>query len=121
MRFFRKKVNKMIKFKNMWKSINVYKKSKRNIKEVNYDEIILNEYILIDVRSRREFRENHLNGAINIPLPEVKKSIERYVKDKSKKILVYCEYGGRSARAVEMLGELGYISVYNLKGGLEKI
>ena len=106
----------MIKFKNMWKTINMCKINKRNIKEVNY-----NECILIDVRSRREFSENHLDGAINIPLPEVKKTIERYVIDKSKKILVYCEYGGRSARAVEILDELGYTNVYNLKGGLEKI
>ena len=97
------------------------KKSKRNMKEVNYNEINLNEYILIDVRSRREFRENHLDGAINIPLPEVKKDIENYIKDKSKKILIYCEYGGRSARAVEILYRLGYINAYNLKGGLEKI
>lgn len=119
--FFRKKVNKMIRFIDMWKTINMCTKNKRNIKEVNYNEINLNEYILIDVRSRREFSENHLNGAINIPLPEVKKNIERYVRDKSKKILVYCEYGGRSARVVEILDELGYINVYNLKDGLEKI
>ena len=114
-------MNKMIKFTNMWKTINMCKKSKRNIKEVEYNEINLNEYMLLDVRSRREFSENHLNGAINIPLPEVKRNIEKYVKDKSKKILVYCEYGGRSARAVKILEELGYINVYNLKGGLEKI
>ena len=114
-------MNKMIKFTNMWKTINMCKKSKRNIKEVEYNEINLNEYMLLDVRSRREFSENHLNGAINIPLPEVKRNIEKYVKDKSNKILVYCEYGGRSARAVRILEELGYINVYNLKGGLEKI
>ena len=119
--FFRKKVNKMIRFINMWKTINVCKKNKRNIKEVEYNEINLNEYILIDVRSRREFSEEHLDGAINIPLPEVKKNIGRYVIDKNKRILVYCEYGGRSARAVKILEELGYINVYNLKGGLEKI
>lgn len=119
--FFRKKVNKMIKFTNMWKTINMCKKSKRNIKEVDYNEINLNEYIVIDVRSRREFSENHLNGAINIPLPEIKKNIEKYVKDKTKKILVYCEYGERSARGARILEQLGYIYVYNLKGGLENI
>ena len=108
-------------FTNMWKTFEMCKKNKRNIKEVEYNEIGPSEYILIDVRSRREFCEKHLDGAINIPLPEVKKNIGRYVIDKSKKILVYCEYGGRSARAVEMLDKLGYINVYNLKGGLEKI
>ena len=119
--FFRKKVNKMIKFKDMWKTINMCKKNNRNIKEVTLNEINLNEYIIIDVRSRREFKENNLNGSINIPLPEVKRKAESYVQDKQKKILVCCEYGGRSARAVEILEQLGYKEVYNLKGGLENI
>ena len=111
----------MIKFKKMWKTINISRIEKRNIQEVEYNEININEYVIIDVRSRREFSENHLNGAINIPLPEIRKNIVNYVPNKNKKILVYCEYGGRSAKAVEILTKLGYINAYNLKGGLEKI
>lgn len=111
----------MVSFKKMWKTINISKIDKRNIKEIEYDKINLNEYIIIDVRSRREFSENHLNGAINIPLPEIRKNIVKYVPNKTKKILVYCEYGGRSAKAVETLNKLGYINAYNLEGGLEKI
>ena len=42
------------------------KKSKRNIREVEYSDINLNDYIIIDVRSRREFRETHIKGSINI-------------------------------------------------------
>ena len=119
--FFRKKVNKMIKFTNMWKTINMCKKDKRNIKEVNFSEINLNEYIIIDVRTKREFSEKHLDYSINIPLLEVKKKIQIVVEDKDRKILVCCEYGGRSAKAVKILNDLGYINVYNLKGGLENI
>lgn len=121
MRFFRKKVNKMIKFTKMWKTLNMCKKNKRNIKEVNYNEINLKEYIIIDVRSKREFSEKHLNGAINIPLPEIKKNIEKYIKDRNKKLLICCQVGTRSAKAVEILESIGYINVYNLKGGLENI
>ena len=97
------------------------KKNKRNIKEVILKEINLNEYIIIDVRSRREFKEDHLNASINIPLPEVKRKVQTYVPDKQMKILVCCEYGGRSTRAAEILEKLGYKEVYNLKGGLENI
>lgn len=111
----------MINFKKMWKTMNNTITNTRNIKEVEYNTINLNEYILIDVRSRREFSESHLNGAINIPLPEIKRNIGRYVQNKNKKILLYCEYGGRSAKAVEILNKLGYTNAYNLKGGLEKI
>ena len=111
----------MIKFINMWKVINICKKNKRDIKEVNYSEIDLNEYTIIDVRSKREFKESHLDNAINIPLLDIKRRIELYVRQKDKKILIYCEYGGRSAKAVKILNDLGYINVYNLKGGLENI
>lgn len=121
MKFFRKNVNKMIDFNRMWKNIKNNKKLKREVKEVNLDEINLNEYILIDVRSRREFRENHLNGAINIPLPDIKKNIEKNIKNKTRKVLVYCQSGIRSARAVEIMEDLGYTEVYNLKGGIENI
>ena len=105
----------------MWKTINICRKNKRNIKEVNYNEINLNEYIIIDVRNKREFSENHLKGAINIPLPDIKRKIELFVRQKDKKILVYCEYGGRSSKAANILNGVGYINVFNLKGGVENI
>ena len=111
----------MICFNKMWKNIQINRKCKRNIKELNYTDINLNDYIIIDVRSKREFKETHLNGAINIPLPEIKRNIEKYVNNKQKKILVCCEYGARSKQAVEILENLGYVQVYNLKGGLENI
>lgn len=111
----------MINFNRMWKNIKINKKMKRDIKEVNFEEINLNEYILIDVRSRREFRENHLEGAVNIPLPDVKRNIENKIKNKNRKVLVYCQSGIRSAKAVEIMEGLGYTQVYNLKGGIENI
>lgn len=121
MKLKRKNVNKIIMFDRLWKNVKINKKYKREIKEVIYNEINLNEYIIIDVRSKREFREGHLNGAINIPLPDVKRRIEQYVKNKERKILMCCQYGIRSKKAVELLDEMGYRNVYNLKGGLENI
>ena len=108
----------MICFNKMWK---IHNRSKRQIKEVEFENVILNEYIVIDVRSSREFKETHLSGAINIPLSEINKNIEKYVNNKQKKILVCCEYGVRSKKAVEIIERLGYTQVYNLKGGLENI
>jgi len=111
----------MINLNKMWISMTAGKKYNRNVKEVNYDNINIKEYLIIDVRSRREFNETHLNGAINIPLPEIKKAIEKHVKDKQRKILVCCEYGIRSKQAIEIMENLDYTQVYNLKGGLENI
>ena len=111
----------MTKFNQMWKSVRNNKKYKRNIREIEYVDINKNEFIIIDVRSKREFKENHLNGAINIPLIEIKRNIEKVINDKQKKLVVYCEYGIRSKQAAEIIENLGYTQVYNLKGGLENI
>lgn len=111
----------MINFNKLWKNIKVGNKFKREIKEVNFKDINLSEYSILDVRSRREFAENHLNGAINIPLPEIKLNAEKYLKNKNEKILVCCQSGIRSKKAVEILENIGYIQAYSLKGGLENI
>ena len=103
------------------KNIKINKKYKRDIKEVIFSDINLNEYTIIDVRSKREFKEGHINRAINIPIAEIKKSIEYYVKNKQSKLLIYCQYGIRSKKAAELLANMGYTNVYNLKGGLENI
>lgn len=97
------------------------KNYKRYIKEVNYKDINPNEYTIIDVRSRREFREGHINRAINIPLADIKKNIEKQIPNKQTKILLYCQYGTRSKKAAYILENLGYTQIYNLRGGIENI
>lgn len=77
--------------------------------------------ILIDVRTKDEFMYNHLDGAINIPLHEINQKIGRYTNNKNDVIIVYCEYGGRSKKAVNKLNKIGFVNVYNLDGGIEEI
>lgn len=74
--------------------------------------------ILIDVRSPQEYREGHIDGAISIPEYEIKKKVEKILKDKNRKIIVYCSSGGRSKKAQKALKKLGYKNVYNLYNGL---
>lgn len=79
----------------MWKK-SENKKIKRDIKEISFEDIKKDEYILIDVRSRGEYLEGHLNGAVNIPLSTIKKGINNIAIDK--KILVYCQSGVRGKK-----------------------
>lgn len=102
----------------MWKK-SENKKIKRDIKEISFEDIKKNEYILIDVRSRGEYLEGHLNGAINIPLSDIKKEISNI--NMNKKVLLYCQSGIRSKKALRILENLGYHEIYSLKGGLENI
>jgi len=74
--------------------------------------------IILDVRTHEEFKEGHIDGAINIPHDSVENQLEQL--DISKMILVYCGVGSRSAYASDVLFRLGY-DVYNMYGGYKTI
>lgn len=76
---------------------------------------------MIDVRSNQEYREGHLQGAINIPDFEITKKIEKEVPKKNQLIVLYCQYGGRSKSVMTVIKKMGYTNVYNLYGGLNII
>ena len=95
-----------------------------NINEITYDELlekVKEGATLIDVRTRQEFLEEHLERAILIPYYEISRRIGNIVPDKDRTIILYCKNGGRSIRAYGILNRLGYSNLYNLKDGLESI
>lgn len=79
------------------------------------------DIILLDVRSKQEFNEGHLNAAINIPLYELEACCNCKLKDKNRVIIVYCQSGVRSKKAIKILYKNGFKNLYNLKGGLDGI
>ena len=92
--------------------------------DITIDELktrVLQGAILIDVRSNQEYREGHLQGAINIPDFEVANRVEREIPKKNQQIVLYCQYGGRSKNASMMMKKMGYTNVYNLYGGLDML
>ena len=74
--------------------------------------------ILLDVRKPFEYAEKHINGAINIPLEQLKSNINTFFPDKNQEIIVYCQSGSRSRNAALYLSCKGYTNVYDL-GGME--
>ena len=76
--------------------------------------------VMIDVRTDEEWRAGYIEGAIHIPLPEIKKNIENYKISKDEEILLYCRSGNRSGRAKTILDELGYTNTTNI-GGIESV
>ena len=75
--------------------------------------------ILIDVRSRQEYQEEHLPGAINIPEYEIIRRIEKEIPKKNQLVVTYCQSGGRSRNVWRIMKRMGYTNVYNLYGGLD--
>ncbi|MCI6256384.1 MAG: S-layer homology domain-containing protein [Clostridiales bacterium] len=73
--------------------------------------------ILLDVRSEDELADGFIPGSVCIPLAQLKETGGAALEcEKSNIIIVYCQGGGRSAQAAELLKEAGYTQVYNLGG-----
>ena len=72
--------------------------------------------VIVDVRTPGEFNRGHIEGAKNINIAN-NFSNEIQKLDKSQPVYVYCAVGGRSARAMQMMKQMGFKEVYNLMGG----
>ena len=73
-------------------------------------------YILLDVRTEEEFKENRIDGAILIPDYEINSRAEKELADKNVRILIYCRSGRRSALAAKEMIDMGYTDVYDFGG-----
>lgn len=72
---------------------------------------------LIDVRTPEEFDAGHIKNAKNIDYMNSNFKSEIAKLDKSKPVYVYCQAGGRSAKAANMFVEAGFKDIHDLKGG----
>ncbi len=70
--------------------------------------------LLIDVRTPGEFKEGHLEGAINLPLDQIETALPLRVTDKGQALLLHCQSGMRSGAAEKKLKALGYANAFNL-------
>ena len=77
----------------------------------------LSDALLIDVRVPISYKTNTINGAINIPIDEIRKRTDEIPKDK--KVVLFCNTGYTSYCASRILIQKGYNNVYSLCGGFE--
>jgi sulfur-carrier protein adenylyltransferase/sulfurtransferase len=75
------------------------------------------DYTLLDVREKEEYREGHLAGALSLPRGFLEMRAEQVLPDRSKPIIAYCGGGTRSLLAAKQLKELGYQNVISMTGG----
>ena len=73
--------------------------------------------VIIDVRSKLEYKLGHVKDAINIPVQSIGDSEKLADIKKNDEIIVYCASGGRSAMAAHILASKGY---KNIKNGINK-
>lgn len=74
-------------------------------------ELKMNGALVLDVRSAREFAQEHAPGSLNIPLKHLQERLSEL--DRTKPILVCCASGARSAIAAQMLQQAGFQRVHD--------
>ena len=92
---------------------------KFDINEEEMNVVLKKGAILVDVRSKQEYDEGHMEGAILLPEYDIKKKANMLLPNKNMNIIVYCSSGTRSKKAKEELKNMGYKNVYNLYNGFQ--
>lgn len=73
--------------------------------------------IIIDVRSREEFRQGHIPMAINVPVREIQNGKVNFPRGRT--LIFYCDSGANSLKAARILAGYGYKTI-NAVGGIQQ-
>ncbi len=74
--------------------------------------------VVIDVCEPGEFAAGHVTGAKNIPFADLEAKLGAAVKNKALPLILVCQSGARSGRAVAIAKKLGFEQAQSLGGGL---
>lgn len=72
---------------------------------------------ILDVRTPEEYNQEHIEGSTLIPVQSLNDNLTALKSLKTRKILVYCHSGNRSAAASRILSDNGFTPI-NIKGGI---
>ncbi|TAL97121.1 MAG: rhodanese-like domain-containing protein [Paraburkholderia sp.] len=74
--------------------------------------------VVIDLRSTEDFAKGHLPSARHIEFAALQAKAGQLVKNKSNPVLLVCQTGQQSNKAVRVVQDAGYAEVHVLQGGL---
>ena len=96
--------------------------SKRsNLKPSETIHLDLDNVLLIDVRTQKEWDDGRIEGAVHLSLKDFIKNLAHIVKDKMQPVVVYCSTGGRAIAAAKYMNNLGYHAVPVIEGGYSQM
>lgn len=97
-------------------------KARDEIREVEVEDIDLDNMVLIDVREADEFASGHIpaESVFTIPRGKLEFAVDDKLLDVSdRQVVCYCLKGARGLLGAKTLQDLGFSNVYNLRGGIE--
>lgn len=80
----------------------------------------LGNVVILDVRTPDEFNGGTIENAVNADITSYDFTNVVQTLDKSTPVMVFCLSGGRSKDAAKALRNMGFNTVYELKGGILK-
>lgn len=88
--------------------------ARKKIKQGKYDYIV-------DVRTKEEWNEHHLENIINIPIGNLVSELPKRIPDKDARILFVCKKGIRAGGVVVIAHKLGYNNVEAMRGNYKEL
>ena len=73
--------------------------------------------LFIDVRSKEQFEQKHVKGAVSMPLKEIGRNRSSLPEDKDASLIAVCDVGRLSVSGMLYLRSLGYKNVKSMNGG----
>ncbi|MFT6304787.1 MAG: rhodanese-related sulfurtransferase [Granulosicoccus sp.] len=74
--------------------------------------------VFLDVRDESEYKGGHLLNSLSMPVSKLSERMHEVDKFKGKEIVVYCDNGMRSSRAISKLKKNGCTELFSIAGGL---
>ncbi len=74
---------------------------------------------VLDLRPEAAFKAGHLPGAKHVPANEIAARVEKLKLDRKNPLILVCETGIHSRKAISEVKKLGFIEVGTLDGGVQ--
>jgi len=88
--------------------------------KVDLGALIQDGALIVDVRTKGEYKSAHADKSINIPLDQLQKELKRLGPKRDRPIITCCASGNRSRVAKSIIKSAGYTEVHN-GGGWMKV
>lgn len=91
------------------------------VKDISADELLAadtSSWLVLDVRSEKEFNSGHVPGAVNIAHSEIANNLQSLLAYKDKPVVVYCRSGFRAGKATDILISEGFSQLMHLQGDM---
>jgi rhodanese-related sulfurtransferase len=75
--------------------------------------------VVIDVREHDEYTKGYIEGAINLPLSNIKEHTAKLDAYQNNQVLIVCQDGTRSSNAGKLITKAGLKDVFVITGGMQ--